>query len=219
MSVAAPVPAPDGRRLRRDERDLPAPEPEAAVSARDDSVSVPTGAPDPDLDPAIAESRESSASPRSALWFAGPRFCAGLRLLLRLGGGVVGITRARTRASPLNLPKRPGRGSLRVTNSASASSTPNMSNAASRASSSVRPVVSTHSICQRAFRGLLSFDRGGTCFGFAVPSSSSECASAPERPFAVEPFPPEARGGRPLPLVTEGPPCARGLPFVPLPVF
>jgi hypothetical protein len=205
VSVAAPDPPPDGRRLRREERDRPVPAPETDPSSRDGSVSAPVVLPDPDLDPPIAESRDSSASPRSDLWFAGPRLCAGLRLLLRLGGGVVGMTRARIRASPLNLPKRPGRGSLRVTNSASASSTPNMSKAASRASSIVRPVVSTHSICQRAFRGLLSFDRGGTCFGFAASSSSSECVRGPVRPFAVEPFPPDARGGRPLPLVADCP--------------
>ena len=60
--------------------------------------------------------------------------------------GVAGRTRARTRASPRVRPKRPAFGSSTISNSASSSATPNWSSAASLASSSVLPVVSTHSM-------------------------------------------------------------------------
>src|SRR5205807_7457509 len=61
-----------------------------------------------------------------------------------LGRGAVGTTRARTRASDRRRPKRPLLGSSRISNSASCSSTPSWSRAASLASSTVLPVTSTH---------------------------------------------------------------------------
>jgi hypothetical protein len=126
------------------------------------------------------------------------RLCGGLRLRPRLGGGVVGSTRARTLASPLNLPNNPGRGSVTVTNSASDSSTPSMSRAASRASSIVLPVVSTHSICQRAFRGLLSLARGGAAFCLSS-SSLPDVESLSVLPFEEDPRRADGLWGRPLP--------------------
>ncbi len=63
-----------------------------------------------------------------------------------LGRGLVGRTRARTRASVRRRPNSPNRGSSTISNSASCSSTPSWSRAASLASSTVRPVVSTHSM-------------------------------------------------------------------------
>ena len=64
----------------------------------------------------------------------------------RFGRTIVGRTRARTRASPRPMPNRPVRGSETTTTSASCSSTPSWSRAASRASATVLPVVSTHSM-------------------------------------------------------------------------
>ena len=59
--------------------------------------------------------------------------------------GARGTTRARTRPTPRVRPNRPDRGSSITSNSASCSSTPKRSSAASLASSTVFPVVSTHS--------------------------------------------------------------------------
>ena len=59
--------------------------------------------------------------------------------------GARGTTRARTRPTPRVRPNRPDRGSSITSNSASCSSTPRRSSAASLASSTVFPVVSTHS--------------------------------------------------------------------------
>ena len=62
-----------------------------------------------------------------------------------LGRGAVGRTRARTWASDRRRPNRPFCGSWTTSTSASRSSTPSWSSAASVASSIVRPVVTTHS--------------------------------------------------------------------------
>jgi hypothetical protein len=54
----------------------------------------------------------------------------------------------------------PDFGSSTTTISASVSATPSWSSAASTASSTVRPVISTHSTGYRPFRGRLSLERG-----------------------------------------------------------
>jgi len=61
------------------------------------------------------------------------------------GLGPTGRTRARTRASPRTRPKSPVLGSLSTTSSASSEATPSWSRAAAVASSTVLPVISTHS--------------------------------------------------------------------------
>ena len=66
------------------------------------------------------------------------------------GRAGVGRTRARTRASPRRRPNRPGLGAVRTSNSASSAITPSWSRASSWASSTVRAVVSTHSIMHSA---------------------------------------------------------------------
>ena len=118
----SPVDRAERLRRRRAERDCPPPGP----------VLVELGS------RSGCSSAESSglATAASCLGLRDPeesRLCGGRLLRPRFGGGVVGSTLARTLASPLSLPKSPGRGSVMVTNSASDSSTPSMSSAASRA--------------------------------------------------------------------------------------
>src|ERR1019366_4215993 len=80
--------------------------------------------------------------------------------LERLGRGPLGRTRARTLASPRTLPKRLAFGSSITSISASSRWTPRWANARSIASSTVFPVVSTHSMGYRAFLLRFAFERG-----------------------------------------------------------